>query len=105
MRCWYFILKIYLFYFREREQACMQARAGGAEGEEERIQSGFSVLSMEPDAGLDLMTLRSQPELKPSQMVNRLHQPGALRPTSLNHLFTILCMVKYILLEDLILLP
>jgi len=59
MRCWYFILKIYLFYFREREQACMQARAGGAEGEEEGESQADSALSAEPNMGLDATTLRS----------------------------------------------
>ena len=37
-----------------------------------------SKLGMEPNPGLELMTLRSRPELK-SQMLNRLSHPDALR--------------------------
>ena len=59
------------FFFWERERGWAHAWAGGgeavggAEGEEERTLSRFHLrLSAEPEAGLDVMTLRSWPELK-----------------------------------------
>lgn len=62
-----FILFIYIFVReRGREQASM---AGKAEGEEERESQADSMLSTEPDLGLDLTTLRSRPEPKSSQML------------------------------------
>ena len=45
--------KIYLF------------EGGEGEEEKERWSQADSVLSAEPDVGLDLVTLRSPPELKP----------------------------------------
>ena len=42
---------------------CMSA-GGGAEGEGERESQADSPLSMEPDMGLDLTTLKSWPEPK-----------------------------------------
>ena len=50
-----------LIYFIKRERA----RAGGAEGEEERAIPSKLQLSTEPDVGLNLTTMRSQPEPKP----------------------------------------
>ena len=45
----------------------------GAEGEEERTSQGDSMLSTEPDTGLDLITLRSRPDAKPSQTLKVCH--------------------------------
>ena len=60
-----------------RERDCMQAE-GGAEGEGERESQADSVLSMEPNVGLNFMTLRPWPKLKPkSRMLNWLSHPGA----------------------------
>ena len=42
----------------------MEREGGGAEGERERNSEADSLLSMEPDTGLDFTILRSQPELK-----------------------------------------
>ena len=47
-----------------RSCMCMQT-GGGAVGEGERESQADSLLSTELDVGLHLMTLRSQPELKP----------------------------------------
>lgn len=47
-----------------------------AEGERERESQAGSTLGAEPDIWLDLMTLRSQPELNPSWMLNLLSHPG-----------------------------
>ena len=55
---------IYLFQ-REREREHKQE----GERERERESQADPVLSAECDVGLDLATMRSQPELKPSQML------------------------------------
>jgi len=56
----------YLFIWeRERERERTRVHElGEAEGEGERESQADSTLSAEPDVGLDLMTLRSWPELK-----------------------------------------
>jgi len=53
------------FCFVFREQECVPAWAGWGEGqmERERIPSRL-MPNVEPDAGLDLTTLRSRPEPK-----------------------------------------
>jgi len=72
---YYFVfLKIYLF-----ERVYLHIRAGGgSRGRGRESQADFA-LSAEPDTGLDLMTLRSQPEPKTKcQTLNRLHHPGTV---------------------------
>ena len=58
--------EICLFILRERECVCVcvcvhvQESRGGADKEgEERIPSRLRTVSVKPDAGLDLMTMRS----------------------------------------------
>ena len=54
---------ILFIYVREKERELTGTHSGGGtEGKGERISD--SLLSMEPNSGLDLMTLRSGPELK-----------------------------------------
>jgi len=71
--------------------ACKQVGGQGQRGRErkrERIPSRLCVgLSTEPDAGLDLTTLRSRPEQKPR--VGRLtdSHPGAPNKYFLNWIF------------------
>ena len=52
-----YIFKSLLFLEREGESAC--AQGGGAEGEGERESQAESLLSVEPNMGLDPTTLRS----------------------------------------------
>ena len=55
----FFFFKTYLFILeRQTERAHMQAR-GGAEGDGERESQVDLPLSAEPNAGIDLITLRS----------------------------------------------
>ena len=75
-------------YFRERKRGHEQEE----QRERERKTQADSTLSAEPDVGLNagfnvgslnphwfnLTTLRSLPELKPSQRLNQLCHPGAL---------------------------
>jgi len=65
-----------LFIFWERESAWEWVWEGG---EGERESQTDALLSMEPNVGLDLMTLRSWPELKSKvrHLTNRLSHPGA----------------------------
>lgn len=44
--------------------------------EKERKSEADSVLSAEPDRGLDPMSVRSQPRMKQSWMLNHLRHPG-----------------------------
>ena len=45
--------------------------------------------SVEPNAGLELMTLRSRPELRSSRMLSRLSPPGTPKDfILLNNLYT-----------------
>ena len=46
-------------------RARAHARESEEEGQRERESQADSMLSVKPSAGLNLMTLRSQPELKP----------------------------------------
>ena len=65
-------LKIYLF---ERERKKEYEQKGGAEGERE--SQADSSPRKEPNAGLELTTLRSWPKSKSSQILNGLNQLGA----------------------------
>ena len=49
------------------------------QGEKERESPPNTLLSKEPDLELYLTTLRLEPELKSSYMLNQLSHPGALR--------------------------
>ena len=51
------------FIYLKRDNVCVQGRGG--EEREERESQADSLLNAEPDAGLELTTLRSRPELKP----------------------------------------
>ena len=64
-----FFFKIYLF-IREQEIVVERGRRRGRE----RILD--TLLTMEPNVGLDLTSLRSRPELKSSQTLNQLSHPG-----------------------------
>ena len=50
------------------------------EGRDKEFQVD-SMPSAEPNTGLDLMTLRSQPDLRPSQTFNKLCHPGPPFPS------------------------
>ena len=52
-----------------------------------RENQADSMLSTEPNMGLDLKTLRSQPEPKPSQVLNQLCHPGTLELLSFEKFF------------------
>ena len=68
----FFLLNIYSF-IGERENTSGRGR------ERERESQADSTLSTEPSVGLDLVTLRSQPELKLRfGHFNQLHHPGTL---------------------------
>ena len=59
---------IYIIFFKDfflysREKGGDRAQVGGEEGERE--SQADSLLSVEPDSGLDPTTTRSQPEPKP----------------------------------------
>ena len=70
----YSFFKDLLIYFeRERERTSRRGRSRGRE----RESQADSMLSMEPEAGLDPRILRSIPELKPSRIPNQLCHPGA----------------------------
>ena len=60
----FLFFKICLFIW-ERVRARAHARESEEEGQRERESQADSMLSVKPSAGLNLMTLRSQPELKP----------------------------------------
>ena len=63
-----------LFYLRERERE----RASTHSEEEQRRESCKQRrLNMEPQMGLNSMTLRSRPELTKSQRLSLLHHPTA----------------------------
>ena len=57
-------LIVYLFIVRERESGHEWGRGREREGERERIPSRLYFVSVEPDVGLELTTMRSWPELK-----------------------------------------
>lgn len=64
-----FFKKHLLIYVRS---SMHKSTEDGADGEEERTSQGNSLLSTEPDTGFDLITQRSWPEPKLSQILNQL---------------------------------
>ena len=82
----FLVFKIYLFNSEERER-----EVEGAERERGEPEAD-SALSAEPDAGLNLVTLRSWPELKSRVgSLTRLSHPGAL--TTCGLLFVLFCFL------------
>lgn len=61
---YFFFKKLYIYLFFERDR--QRARRRGAEREEVRESQAGSVLSMDPDTGFNLATVRSRPESKAS---------------------------------------
>ena len=53
------------FWLRESERESKRKQKRERDGEAERESQADSIPGTEPDAGLDLTTLRSQPEPKP----------------------------------------
>ena len=54
-----FLKILLIFLLRERERKSVRISRGGAKGEGERESQADSELSVEPEAGLSLTTLRS----------------------------------------------
>ena len=69
-------LSLFFMFFILRERETTHTSREGAERGERESQAG-SMLSTEPDAGLDPMTIRSRPKLKSSWTPNQLSHPGA----------------------------
>ena len=79
-----FFLKIYLFQReRKRHSMCVVPSRGDWWRERERESQAEFPLSVKPNPGLNLTTLRSWPELK-SGAGTRLSQPGTPNCSSLN---------------------
>lgn len=62
-------LKRFIYSF-ERESASREVGGEEERAEEDGGSQAGSMLSMEPKAGLDLGTLKAQPQLKLSQFLN-----------------------------------
>ena len=69
--------------FRARMCTCMHGREGQKERESKRESEADSMLSPEPVAGLNPMTLKSRPELKPR--VRHYHSETKSQTLPLSH--------------------
>lgn len=70
------VFKIYWF---ERERRCARESGGRGRGKELQADSPQSVSPMVWEGGINLLTMRSWPQPKSSQMLNWLAHPGAPR--------------------------
>ena len=90
---WGFFFKDFIYLFNVKERVwCMWEHAW--DRQRERESQADSALSMEPDLGLNLMTLRSWPELKSrGWCLTRVSHPGA-PPLRLLLIFVILTAMQ-----------